>query len=323
MNNILNNIIDDPYDITYFSIGSANIRNTNEDKDRQQFPPFLESIYKKTKKKIRIINIDNKFEKPYYLTSYLQNIICHNNNIIGERLDIYYLEEEFKFNNSDNLELLNIINTTIMDQNKLLIFNDYTGRGLFDLEKYFFDIYSKTEYKKKYNDLICYGFNYDNENTCTTDLTVNFPIIKNDKLIKITNNEDLKKNISENKEYVKLFQKYIIKELKNFININLYIYRNLINKNITNNVLNDINNSIFNELKIENYENDLITSQLISKILEYYDIFVLLFNANITNELSDLINSINHVDIYTVYNNFNKFLVKLKDITNNYKLNIH
>ena len=51
MNNILNNIIDDPYDITYFSIGSANIRNTNEDKDRQQFPPFLESIYKKTKKK--------------------------------------------------------------------------------------------------------------------------------------------------------------------------------------------------------------------------------------------------------------------------------
>lgn len=51
MNEIISKIINDPFDITYFGIGSANVRNTDYEGDRQQFPPFLEKIYQKTKKK--------------------------------------------------------------------------------------------------------------------------------------------------------------------------------------------------------------------------------------------------------------------------------
>lgn len=316
MDTLINKLIDFPFDITYIAIGSAVVRDINEDKDRQQFPPFLENIYMTSNKNIRIINIDMMFEKPYYLSTYLPNLICNDNNLLGERLDIYYLEETFKFDNNDTLELLNIINTIIMDQDNLLIFSDHTGRGLDNLEKYFYNLYSKTEYNNKFNELVCYDFNYNNENTCATDLTQNFPIIKNDKLVKFnfTNKDEFVKLINKNKEYFKLFQQTFVNEITQFANINLYICRNLINKNNTDTILKLINKSIFNKINIECYENEHIISILVNNLLnEYYDVIKVLFNSNTALEFNNIVISINKLDIYTFCNNFNKFLIYLKD----------
>lgn len=306
MNQIINKIIDNPFDITYFGIGSAVLRNTNYIGDRQQFPPFLEDMYHK-RKKIRIINIDCNFEKPYFLSSYLEKYD-------EKRVEYYYIEEEFLFDSNNTLELFNIINTIIMDQNNLLLVSDYTGRGLVDFENYFYNLYSNTNYKKKFNELVCYDFNYDNSNTCSIDLKKNFPIIKNNKFIKFLPFEKKQfiKNFMENNEYLLLLKTIFINNFKNFTDYNLYIYRNIVNNNITNNIIKDIDKSIFKNLKLEDKNN--IKNIFRNKLIEdYYEILTLLFNNNIIENFNKILKEFDNKDPYYICNEFSKFFNLLKN----------
>jgi hypothetical protein len=319
MQKIIEIINNDPYDITYLGIGSANVRNTNLPSDRQQYPPFLEEIYNKTNKKIRLINIDLKFEEPKYLTKYFNNLkdnsvntysdnsvntySINSVNTYSDRLDIIYYIGEFLF---DKI-MLDKINKIIMDQNKILILCDFTGRGLHDIELYFYNYYKNCEYHIKYSQLICYDFIYDKENTCVTNLLKNFPIIKDNKIIKI-NFGDTKyflKMFEENKEYTILFQKKYIIEIQKFIELNLYIYRNLINKNLLEDVIIKKQISIFKTTDVYNIEE--IKNIFFEKINEQFYIIQKIFGSskiiNIQNEI------IENFNIYDGYNLYNKLMV--------------
>ncbi len=307
MNNIINKIINDPFDITYFGIGSANVRNSNYEGDRQQIPPFLDEIYCKTKKKIRLINIDIKFEKPYFLTEYLVNTDKN-------RLEYYYLEQEFLFDNQDTFEIFDFINKTIMDQNNMLFLCDFTGRGLSLFETYFYDLYEKTEYKNKFNKLICYDFNYFDDNTCCLDVTKNYPIIKNNEIIKINykNKTDFIELIKNNIEHKILIKKTFIKNLKEFINVNLFVYRNIINNNFTTIVNDAIKKSIFQNTNMTN--NDQVKFLIKKTVIdEYNEILLLLYDDNIINVFNDLVIMFDNKDPYYICNQFNKFIITLNE----------
>ena len=314
MDDLINKIIVEPYDYTYIAIGSANMRNLDTACDRQQFPPFLEDIYNNTDKTIRIINIDCKFEKPYYLQQYLKNIISNNNNLTKDRLDIYYLEEVFIFDSENTLTIFDLINKIIMEQNKVLIVSDYTGRGLKNFETYFYNLYSTTEYKNKFNELICYDFNYTNECTCFLNLTKNFPIIRDNKFIKFifNNREEFIELYINNDVYCQIIlQKCFIIKIKKFVNINLYTYRNLINNNIIQCVKNNIQFSIFKEININNFNKYNVMEILVSKLTQdFFPILCILADNNILEMFDNLIINLHNLDynLYKLSNDFTTFI---------------
>jgi hypothetical protein len=73
MDNIINRIVTNPVNITWVGIGSAVIRNTNPE-NMQQLPPFIENLYNNSNVSMRLINFDPEFEKPYFLTTYYNNL---------------------------------------------------------------------------------------------------------------------------------------------------------------------------------------------------------------------------------------------------------
>lgn len=294
MDIIAYNIVSNPFDITYFAIGSAKITDIN-----QQFPPFLEKIYHSTNKKIRIINIDLEFESPYFLSEYLQS---YDKN----RIEYHYLKERLEFDNQGTLDVFNFLNTIIMDQNNLLLVSDYTGRGLSDYEKYFYNLYKNTAYKNKFNKLICYDFNYDDSNTCIINFEKNFPIIKNNEFVKIVFNDknEFIELIKNHNEFTELIKKKFICELKRFMAIDLYAYRNIINNNITNEVANAIKLSIFDNL----IDKITIKNKLKEKLFDYYQIAQLLFTKNISNILNNILNEIDNTEPYHVCNQYSKVI---------------
>ena len=319
MQTIINKIVDDPYDITYIAIGSANIRNSKESKDRQQFPPFLESQYNSSKK-IRIINIDPCFEKPYFIKKYLPyliedkvtnldeqdtNVDEQNTNkkidrLYNENIEVYYILRSINFNEDKDLWMLNLLNQIIMNQNNILIVGDFTGRSNDFLELYFYKLYKNTEYQIKFNNLICYDFIVDCENTCQLDMETNYPIIENNKIIKFNfvDEDDFLIKI-KNKKLNNIHQKIFTNSFKKFINTNLYIYRNLINKNITPHIISIIQESIFNDIDINELKD--IEIRLIDKLILYDKIINKLFQKK--KYLVDIINKVNTIDNYKLYDN--------------------
>lgn len=308
MDYLIDKISNELYDITYIAIGSAFISNIDKSENRQQFPPFLEYEYN-NKKKIRIINIDPIFEKPYFMKRYLPNLI-HDNNINNELYDRFYNDnlEVLYISTAINLDdstflLLDTINKIIMDYNNILIVSDFTGRDFIFIEKYFYDLYKNTIYELKFNNLICYDFIIDTCNTCALDMINNYPIIENNFIIKFNfiNEYDFLIKI-KNKKLNYIHTQIFIRNFYNFINENFYIYRNLINKNISQNIKNTISKSIFCDINIDDYSESDITKILIDKLLLYNNIIYQLFT--IDNYLVDLISKINIMNPYKFYDNF-------------------
>ena len=87
MDLIINIIQNEPTEITYIGIGSASIRDFCQE-NMQQFPPFLQKIYSDTNKKIRIINIDTKFETELLLPIFIEDLQAFKNYIVFEHIYI-------------------------------------------------------------------------------------------------------------------------------------------------------------------------------------------------------------------------------------------
>lgn len=201
-----------------------------------------------------------------------------------------------------------------MDQNNIMFICDFTGRGLNDYELHFYNLYEKTEYKNKFNEQICYDFNYENTNTCSLDLTKNYPIFKNNKIIKINyyNKIDFLELINKNIEYKNLIKKKFNKKLKDFIDMNMYVYRNIINNNLTDHVVTNLKNSIFNNLNNQdsNYLKEKIKETL---HIEYNEIILVLYNNNINFKFNEIINLFDIKDPYFICNQFTKFINTLNE----------
>jgi hypothetical protein len=300
--NILNN---DPSDITYLTIGSAFLSNVDSPDKRQQFPPFIETQYN-NKKKIRIINIDPKFEKPYFMKRYLPNLIEENNQfydrLYHENLEVIYISTIIELNEETFL-FFDIINKIIMAQNNILIVVDFTGRDFTFIEKYFYYLYDDTDNKNKFNNLICYDFMIEQENTCTLNMINNYPIIENNRIIKFNFIDETDFLIKiENKKINNIHKKIFIAVFYEFINTNFYVYRNLINKNINQPIIKSIPKSIFKNINIETYSNEELFNILLDSLYIYNDIIYKLFKLN--NYLMNDIDLINIIDDYQIYNNF-------------------
>ena len=309
--NILNN---DSSDITYLTIGSAFISNVDIPERRQQFPPFIEAQYNKGDK-IRIINIDPQFEKPYFIKRYLPNLIEENHTnydkFYNEKLEVIYISTIVELNDETML-FLDTINRIIMDQNNILIVADFTGRDFIFMEKYFYNLYNDIHYKNKFNNQICYDFIVRHENTCHLNMVTNYPIIENNRIVKFNfiDKYDFLIKI-QNRKLNNIHKKIIVIVFKNFIDTNLYVYRNLISRNISQPIINYIPISIFKDINIENYSDILLFDLLVNELIIYDEIIYKLFKLK--NYLTDSINSINVIDNYQLYNNFislNKNLYK-------------
>jgi hypothetical protein len=310
MEAINNRIMEDPFDITYIAIGSANVRNCDNPEDRQQFPPFLEVQYNNNKK-IRIINIDPCFEKPYFMKNYLPHLIenkidiLYNENKIdilyNENIEVIYISIIINFDDDNDLLILHNLNQIIMNQNNILIVGDFTGRNTYFLENYFYNLYENTEFQNKFNNLICYNFIIDSDNTCHLNMIKNYPIIENNKIVKFNfiNENDFLIKI-KNKNLNSIHKKIFTYNFKIFLNVNLYVYRNLVARNITENIMSCINKTIFKDIDINEYSINEINTILINKLLVYDKIIGEIFNKN--EYLINIINQINIIDNFKLYN---------------------
>jgi len=312
MINLIDNII---YDITYIGIGSAVIRDT-EPKNRQQFPPFIESIYNNTDCKIHIINIDPNFEKPYFLTQHFTDLEKISDSIFTkDRLKITYINEYVDIvNNIESFDWFDTLNNIIMDNNKLLICGNYTGNSCNIIENKFKKHYQNTIYEDKFNKYIIYNFFTSETNGCMCNLFENFPIIdfKNFTIVKINdinlNNfmEIYKKTIEINILYENIIKKFIINKFFQFIDYNHYIYRNLKNNNYSQNIITSMQFSIFKEGE----SNEFLTEIFKLKLIEYYQIIEFLFNDQFI-ELEVYIYNMENYNDYEWHNIVTKIIKKI------------
>jgi len=240
-------------DITYIGIGSACVRDSNPE-NMQQFPPWLESEYKNSDKTFCLINIDPRFEYPYLLTQMLpieeDESSSSSDGLFKvfkmDRLICIYINEALEYHNFvDNeyivnelaVQSLDVINNLVMANSKLLISGLYTGMSNDILENYFNSKYLNSH---KFNTHITYNFMEDGYGSCMVDLTTNYPlvdyqsnqIVKLNLIIEIVDLETIKSIYGQN--IYGLEQKIInwsIYKLKQLPNIEMFLYRNYINRN--------------------------------------------------------------------------------------------
>jgi hypothetical protein len=305
MDNIINRIQNIPADITWIGIGSAVIRDT-EPQNMQQFPPFIEYIYKNTNLNIRIINFDPVFEQPYFLTQYFNNLIKIDNNVYAKnRLEIIYINEEINIT-EEYIYILDQINRIIMDQNNLLICGIFTGDSCEQVENNFQKLYNDTSYSEYFNTNISYNFTNGTHTGCYCNLLENFPIIENNKIIKLNN---IKPELIFNKYYeinnnliaLDKFKKIIINEFKFQMNLNHYVFRNLKNNNLTVSVKNSLILSIFNNITID------ISIHFKNYLIIYYNIFNEIYQCS-DDDLIIFAYLINNLDIENDYEWYNKMI---------------
>ena len=313
MDNIINKIVTNPVNITWVGIGSAVIRNTNPE-NMQQLPPFIENLYNNSNVSMRLINFDPEFEKPYFLTTYYNNL-SHDEStsdidiytINNNRLEIIYINHPY------NIDFLDQINKIIMEQENLLICGIFTGELNDILETHFQKLYQDTPYKELYDKYIIYNF-ISNEGGCYCNLLTNFPIIEGNQIIKLNS---IKPEliytkyieISGNALAISKFKQIIINEFKEYININHFVFRNLIKNNINNSVIYSLQFSIFNNIEnISDIENLCIVFK--NFLIIYYNIFEKIFMCSNDNLIifNDLINTVNTDDIYGWYNKIIKII---------------
>ena len=299
LNLLLNN---DTYDIVYVGIGSAVVRDTDP-MNRQQFPPFLESIYKNTNLRIHVINIDPKFEKPYFLTQYFNDLKKISNDVyIKDRLQVTYIDSNVYILEED-FALFDELNRYIMDNNKILICGNYTGYPVDTIENTFYDKYKNTQYNNKFNDYITYNFYDTDTNGCMCDLIENFPIIdlKNKKIVKlnnITSNTFLdiyNVLMTIDESYINKMKKIVLYNFNNFIDFNHYIFRNLKNNNRNDTLIKSIPKSIFWDNSTAS--KDELVNIFKTNLIENYSVIEFLFGR----KYFDIINYIHTMECYNDY----------------------
>jgi hypothetical protein len=243
---------------------------------------------------------------PYLIEDKVDNLdkknIDNDNKIDrlhNENIEVYYILNTINFNQDKDLLMLNLLNQIIMNQNNILIVGDFTGRSNNFLELYFYNLYKNTEYQNKFNNLICYDFVIDCENSCQLNVETNYPIIENNKVIKFNyiDEDDFLVKI-KNKKLNIIHRRIFTNSFKKFINTNLYIYRNLTSKNITPHIINIIQESIFNDIDINEIKE--VETRLIDKLLLYDEIINKLYNKK--KYLFDIISKVNIIDNYKLYN---------------------
>ncbi len=329
-----NNQIQIP-DITYIGIGSAYIRDSKPE-NMQQFPPWLESEYTNSNKTFCLINIDPRFESPYLLTLMLpieedssastpdglfkvfktDRLTCI---YINEALEYYDWVDNKYIVSEQTVQPLDIINQLIMDSSKLLISGVYTGVSNDILEQYFRSKYSHIH---TFNTLITYNFMDDGHGSCMVDLTSNYPlvdyqlnqIVKIDLIVENLDFHIIKSIYGPN--IYGLDQKIInwsINKLKQLPNLEMYLFRNYINRNYQQAMKWTSENSVFNSIDLLDYSNaDKTINQMIELINLTYLPYVNILKSNgiDTTVLIKLIRSIesNKSNIYCWISEYTKLI---------------
>ncbi len=302
-------------DITYIGIGSACVRDSKPE-NMQQFPPWLETQYTNSNKTFCLINIDPKFESPYLLTHMLP--IQEDEKTSSpdglfkvfetDRLVCIYINEAFDYYNwVDNtviekvVQPLDIINNLVMSKSKLLICGVYTGASNDILEKYFKSKYSCTDL---FDRCITYNFMDDGYGSCMVDLTTNFPlidyqinqIVKLDLIIKNLDLETIKCIYGSN--IYGLEQKIInwsINKLKQLPNIEMYLYRNYLNRNFQPIMEPYLKISAFADMNLLDYDNfDTNINKMLELIIFTYYPYINILKLN-GIETSDIFESIHSI----------------------------
>lgn len=275
-----------PVDITYIGIGSAVVRDIKPE-NMQQFPPFLQSIYNTTDLKIRIINIDLNFEKPYLLPQFISDLTpITEKHYEKDRLEIIYIDRGYDLNE------LNNINKIIMDQKKLLIVGIYTGTPVETIETHFYNLYNTTKYKELFEKYITYDFSNDGYGGCMYNLLENTPIFNFNKMqiIKLNNIspnmfvETLLKYI-ENEIIITKLKNIIMSKLYKFIDNNHFVFRNVKINNLTEYVILNISKSIFYDIDPYHVSSTILDNKMYEHVKYYFDFIELAYNLNIEDKL--------------------------------------
>lgn len=343
--------------ITYISIGCANIRYEDTDppeNDRQQYPLFLEQLLKKNKFDCRIILIDpllenfpyifHHFNEIYVIDPYENIFICDNGHteiiLIKERID-----HDHPYFASQEMQIFNLLNLIIMEQDGVLIVQDYCGFDLIPVADYYYHNLPN-ELKEKYSTKILYDFTYGINYGCMVDLSNidNLPIIHVIKdepiiinplildskhihqiLIRLTNN-DMKKILNIKVSYFKNNAFPIFRKLK----ILLFDDQN---EKIINENENKMEEIIFTKHKLLCYSEylnfcmnpnmrnrELFENQLNTYIVHQFDELMFFFDCqsyqSTIDDLRKKITVVNNYSIYQWYNEFIKIINQLLAIYN-------
>jgi hypothetical protein len=244
-------------DITWIGIGSACIRDSKPE-NMQQFPPWLSSEFIKPESGITctLINIDPIFESPYLLTKIYPQLVKTWTSPDGlvhvfsmDKLECIYVNVNLDYYNAvdgqyeiieDVIRPFDTINRLVMSQSKLLVSGIFTGISNNIIEKYFTDLY-KSEYR--FSTSIIYNFMNDSNGSCVVNLLENYPLIDWDsnQIIKIN---QMMQTIGPEiiTEIKTIFNPKILgidfklksialNLLKNLTNLEIFLYRNYLNKN--------------------------------------------------------------------------------------------
>lgn len=327
--------------IVYIGIGSACVRDS-QPKNMQQFPPWLESEYVKTNKTFCVINIDPQFESPYLLTQLFPIIEDEKNSsdmfkvFTTDRFECIYINQELEFLKFDNesrrnkinelvIKPFDTINKLVMESQSLLISGLYTGVSNSILENYFLNLYSGNSKYSSYPTNITYNFMNDLYGSCVVNLVENLPLIdySQNQIIKIENaikTPHIYKNIIG---FERKIAEFSLSKLKNMLNMEIFIYRNYLNRSYGQHMDWINHNSIFKDIDIRYYtEFEKSKSKMCILIYDNYIDYLLALTCIDTKSNEEIIQTIellrsiplDPVQIYTWINNFSKSLGCLKQI---------
>jgi len=262
-----------PREYTYVGIGSApRFTNLHEFTSRydQIMPEFVRDIIKTTSKTIRIIHFDPRFEQAYtFMLEYFES----SPNNIAYNLEYNPSEEFNQWISKDHRIEITILNisfyeqqnwfyqeliTTTLSNNYQLVVQQYTGCGLQEIFKFFFE---KNSNKALFKQKILFDITYDSNCHCDTDMTVYKPYYDPEgnfyNLLLLTGQE-LYNMFGIHPDIDIRIQTYYIKEYKYIVNtihvdyrrkmqnIPIANYKNLYDNNST---LDQIMEILYNELQ--------------------------------------------------------------------------
>ena len=259
--------------ITYISIGCANVRYPNTkppDKDKQQYPLFLEKLIEKNNFSCRIVLIDpilenfpyifHNFRVVYQIDPYTNVFTC-DNGLVEILLIKHAIQHTHPYYAPQEMEIFGLLNQIIMEQNGILIVQDYSGFNLIPLSEYYYNHLSDS-LKKKYSTKILYDITYGINYGCMVDLTNdnNLPIID------IVLGEPIIINplITEYSEISESFPKLTKTNIKKFLGVKINHFKTytfpiirilniLLSDNHNQIIKNQMTEAIFNQAKLNCY----------------------------------------------------------------------
>jgi len=331
-------------DITWIGIGSASMRDSKP-KNMQQFPPWLNSEFVKQGSNLTctLINIDPTFESPYLLTKIYPQLVktwTSPDELIHvfsmDRLECIYVNVSINYYNQvdgqhgvieDVLRPFDTINRLVMSQYKLLVSGIFTGISNNIIEKYFTDLY-KSEYN--FSTSITYNFMNDSNGSCVVNLLENYPLIDWDsnQIIKInqmieTIGPDIITEIKTifNPKIIGIdfkLQSISLNLLANLPNLEVFLYRNYLNKNFESHTKLMYSSSKFSHIDLNCFEPSVYESNinLMKKLIyqTYSPYIEILRTCGFDSEILDLLDQslkdipLDSKEIYNWTNYYKKIL---------------